>query len=93
MSEEMRNTVEQAIRELKAQKRLLKRYDSLALAQSEGMKLMSDGMIAVMQSCAKIAELTDDPEVIEELRKILKVGEAIQHDAKLLTSKFTELEE
>ena len=75
------------------QKRLIGQYNSLALAQEQGMKVMSDGMIAVMQSCAKIAELTDDPEVVEELRKIIKVGEAIQHDAKLIAERFAEFEE
>ncbi len=80
--------MQKAIEMLSAQKRLIGQYNSLAKVQEQGMKLMSDGMVAVMQSCARIAELTDDPEVIDELRKIMKVGEAIQHDAQLLTESY-----
>lgn len=93
MTEEMRNAMKKAIDMLGAQKRLIGQYNSLAQTQEQGMKMMSDGMVAVMQSCAKIAELTDDPEVIEELRKIIKVGESIQHDAKLIIEKYAEFEQ
>lgn len=91
MTDSLKETMDKALALMAHQRELIERYSALADAQTEGMNLMSEGMLNLTQVCAKVAELTDDPEILHQMRIVSEICEGVQKEAKALLKDFDEV--
>lgn len=87
----VKETMAQALAHMQQQRELIERYSKLSEAQTKGMSMMSEGMMKLTEVCAKVAELTDDPEIIHQMRIVVEICEGVQKEAQALILDYDEV--
>lgn len=77
----IQDAINQATEILHSQQEQIKKWEQLSKAQEWALKATSHTLHEVCKRCAKVATLTDDPEVIAEMWAIVAETEKLQADA------------
>ena len=79
---ELKNLLEQAQDLLTAQSLHIEKFQLLCDTQQKAMGWLGEALTQMAQVCLQVSEITDDPEVLVEMAKCVKICEDLQNKAK-----------
>lgn len=79
---DLKNLLQQAQDLLSAQALHIEKFQVLCDTQNMAMGWLGEALQDMAQVCVRVAEITDDPEVVEQMRIAVKICEDLQNKAK-----------
>lgn len=78
---DLKNLLQQAQDLLSAQSLHIEKFQLLCDTQQMAMGWLGEALTEMAQVCLKVSEITDDPEVLVEMAKCVKICEDLQSKA------------